>query len=88
MITEAATVEGFHNLRQSLEQISRAGYLCELVDAFSESDDESAAVWDLLLLGLRALDGETDVAASDPAVLLRWFELQLLSLSGFQPQLQ
>jgi DNA repair protein RecO (recombination protein O) len=86
VITEAETVEGFHSLRLSLEQISRAGYLCELIDAFSESDDESAAVWDLLLLGLRALDGDGEVAANDPNVLLRWFELQLLSLSGFQPE--
>ena len=45
--------------------------------------DENLALWELLLLVLRALDhGEPNLD-----VLLRWFELHLLGVAGFQPEL-
>lgn len=86
IITESVTVESFLKLRGDLDSISRAAYICELVDAFTAEDDEYEAVWELLLLGLRNLDGGPGgVAEAD--LFLRWFELQLLRLMGFQPEL-
>ena len=86
IITESVTVESFLKLRGDLDSISRAAYVCELVDAFTAEDDEYEAVWELLLLGLRNLDGGLGgVAEAD--LFLRWFELQLLRLMGFQPEL-
>ncbi|MCY3991076.1 MAG: DNA repair protein RecO [Caldilineaceae bacterium] len=86
IITESVTVESFLKLRGDLNSISRAAYVCELVDAFTAEDDEYEAVWELLLLGLRNLDGGPGgVAEAD--LFLRWFELQLLRLMGFQPEL-
>ena len=86
IITEAQTVEAFPALRTDLDAISRAGYLCELAEAFSESDDDHKSLWDLTLGMLRELDvacaEENDL---DRNVLLTWFVLHLLSLSGFQP---
>ena len=88
IITEAQTVESFRHLRQDLDGIGRASYICELVDAFSESSDENQPLWELTLLALRELDQISQASLGvDPQVLLRWFELHLLSLSGFQPQL-
>jgi DNA repair protein RecO (recombination protein O) len=83
IITEVATIESFRHLRGHLESISRASYVGELVDAFGEASDDSGHLWDLLLLALR----ELDAAESDPDLMLRWFELHLLSLAGFQPEL-
>lgn len=85
IITEAVTVESFGGLRSDLEKIGQASYFCELIDAFTESDDENQPMWDLLLIGL----GELDAASPqvDRELLLRWFELHILSLAGFQPQL-
>ena len=86
IVTESETVEGFLQLRRDLDAISRAAYICELVDAFTAEDDEFEPLWDLLLLCLRELDaGSADMPESD--LLLRWFELQLLGQMGFQPEL-
>lgn len=82
IVTEAETVESFRHIRTDLEQIGRSAYVCELIEAFSEAGDESLPLWDLLLLCLR----ELDAGVVDPEILLRWFELHLLSVSGFQPQ--
>lgn len=103
IITEASTVEAFRHLRNDLDCIGYASYICELIDCFTEEDDENQVLWDLLLLALRELDAHAgepvqqslENAAEDAAeragidaeVLLRWFELHLLSLTGFQPQL-
>lgn len=94
LITEATTVESFRRLRENLDAIGQASYACELVDAFSDSGDENRPLWELALFVLRELDEAA--AGIDPAVgaaadelspnLLRWFDLHLLSLAGFQPQ--
>ena len=86
IITESVTVESFLQLRGDLGAISRAAYVCELVDAFTAEDDDYEPVWELLLLGLRNLDSCPDLEA-ETDLLLRWFELQLLRLMGFQPEL-
>lgn len=87
IVTEAVTVESFRHLRQNLEAIGYASYACELIGAFTEADDDNQPLWELLLFALRALDeyGRSP-APVDPQLLLRWFDLHLLSLTGFQPQ--
>ena len=88
IVTEATTVESFRHLRQDLECIGRGAYICELIDGFTEEEDENQPLWELLTLCLRQLDalGQTPNEAR-AAVLMRWTELHLLSLTGFQPQL-
>lgn len=83
IVTEATAVQSFRHLREDLDSISRAAYVAELVDVFGEASDDSQHLWDLLLLALH----ELDEAETDPSLLLRWFELHLLSLAGFQPEL-
>jgi len=87
IVTEAASVENFRHLRTNLDAIGYASFICELVDCFTESDDENQPLWDLFLLALRVLDtyGQQPTE-TEPQVLLHWFELQLLTLTGFQPQ--
>ena len=87
IVTEATTVESYRRLREDLDQIGRASYICELVDRFTEIDDENREVWDLLTGTLRMLDELGATAMYDPYLLLRWFELHLLAYVGFQPQL-
>jgi DNA repair protein RecO (recombination protein O) len=83
IITEVTTLESFGGLRASLERISQASYACELIDIFGESADDSRELWEMMLLALR----EIDRGQRDPQLFLRWFELHLLSLAGFQPEL-
>ena len=89
IITEVATVESFRHLREDLDSIGYAAYISELIDRFSEADDENQPLWELLLLALRELDNRQaqETTTFEPRLLLRWFELHLLSLTGFQPQL-
>ena len=86
IITEVQTIESFRYLRSDLDAIAAASYVCELVDSFAERNDEMQPVWDLVLSVLRELDAGAARHAL-PASLLRWFDLHLLSLTGFQPQL-
>jgi DNA repair protein RecO (recombination protein O) len=91
IVTEAASVESFRTLRTNLDAIGYASFFCELVYCFTESDDDNQPLWDLFLLALRVLDeyGEQTLAQQtqiDPQLLLHWFQLQLLALTGFQPQ--
>jgi len=88
IVSEAVTVESFRHLRLDLDCISAASYISELIDSFSESDDENRPLWDLLLLALRQLDEYGHQPEhQNIKLLLRWFELHLLSVTGFQPQL-
>ncbi|MGB0387718.1 MAG: DNA repair protein RecO [Ardenticatenaceae bacterium] len=81
-ITQAETLEYFPMLRVSLERISTAYVLAELVDRFLEDEDENALVYQLLLNALAWLE-----QGDRPALVLRFFELKLLGYIGYQPQL-
>ena len=87
ILTEVTTVESFRHLRNNLEHIGRAAYAAELIDCFAEEDDENQPLWDLLLLLLRELDRHAqEEDAFDINLLMRWFEVHLLGVTGFQPQ--
>ncbi len=86
IITEASTVESFRHLRENLDAIAAANYVAELVDNFTDANDDNQPLWDLALFALRALDETAKLTDASAPNLLRWFDLQLLSLSGFQPQ--
>lgn len=94
IVTEAATLESFPHLRTDLDAIGYTSCICELISHFTEKDDDNLPLWDLLLLSLRALNdvyqpatAASPVTPPDPQLLLCWFELHLLSVTGFQPQL-
>jgi DNA repair protein RecO (recombination protein O) len=83
VVTQAQAIEVFAPLRDDLERLSRALYAAELVDRFSPEGAESYHIFQLLLTTLRRLAGD---AGGD--IALRHFEMQLLDLTGFRPQLQ
>jgi len=82
VVTQAQAVEVFASLREDLHRLSRALYTAELVDRFSPEGAESYHIFQLLLATLRRL---AEGAGAD--VVVRYFEMQLLHLAGFQPQL-
>lgn len=82
LITQAETIYSFRGLREDLDRAAYGYYLTELVDVFTQEDDSQPEVFDLMLIGLRHLE-ET----SQLGLAARWFELALLRLSGYQPQL-
>ena len=82
VIAGCDTLESFQPLRDDLDRLSRALYVAELADRFLPERMENAATYRLLLETLRRLQSD-----ADQDVVLRYYEMQLLDLSGFRPEL-
>ena len=82
-VIEAETVHSFRALREDLDRMSVAVYLCELTDSFTAEGAPSPEVLDLLLATMRLLEsGETS------PMLVHAFEVKVLGHSGFGPEVQ
>ena len=95
IVTQADTVEAFIGLRRDLLRTTYAYYVAEMAEAFTGEQDENEAVFWLLratlvelstLLGDAEKTTETELA-NVLSLLARHYELRLLSLVGYQPQL-
>jgi len=83
IITQAQTIDSYIPLRNDLNRLSQGLYCAELIDAFTVENVENDGIFRLLCdTLLRLSDSEKNTIA------LRYFELHLLNLSGFRPQLQ
>jgi DNA repair protein RecO (recombination protein O) len=82
IVTQAETIAVFPTLRADLVRTSRAYYVAELLDRFSEEGIENRPLFELLVKVLGWLDSEPSL---DLAV--RFFELHLLDFVGYRPQL-
>src|SRR5690606_5526064 len=74
--------QAFLTVREDLERTSHAYFLVELVDRLTEERSYCPEVFDLTLAGLLALE-----QGGDPGIVLCQFQLRLLSVAGFGPQL-
>ncbi|OGO16877.1 MAG: DNA repair protein RecO, partial [Chloroflexi bacterium RBG_16_48_8] len=84
IITQAETIEDFLVLRNDLDQLGYAFYLVELLDRFTfEEGEENRAQYRLLLDSLERLA----VKEADPAAVILYFELRLLDIVGYRPEL-
>jgi len=82
IVTQAETVHAFRPLREDLLRTTYAYYVAELMDLFVEEGIENRPLFDLLLAMLGWLGN-----ASDLDLTTRFFELRLLTLLGYRPQL-
>ncbi len=83
IVTQADLLNPFRALRQDETRIAYAGYLADLLDALTAEEQENHAAYDLLLGSLDRLD-----AGAKPFVTARHFELRLLGILGFRPELR
>ncbi len=83
IVTGCETLDSFQPLREDLELLSRAIYVCELTDKMIPERLPGYPTYRLLLDTLRRLekDEHTDAA-------LRFFEMRLLDQSGFRPEIE
>ena len=82
IITQAEMVEAYPALREDLLRMTHASYMAELLDQFAVDEDPNRPLYRLLSDGLSwCATGEQLPLAT------RFYELHLLSLTGFQPQL-
>jgi DNA repair protein RecO (recombination protein O) len=95
IVTQAETLEPYLPLREDLMRTTYAYYIAELAEAFSAERDENRPLFELLKDALRWLcainEGETGSPARSLAralpLLARYYELHLLAVAGYQPQL-
>jgi DNA repair protein RecO (recombination protein O) len=77
------TIDSFLPLKSDLELTSCALYATELVNQFAADDVEDYPIFQLLLATLHRLS-----QGGNSELVLRYFELQLLGLVGYRPQLE
>jgi DNA repair protein RecO (recombination protein O) len=82
IVTQGQILDSYLPLRDNLTRIGCAMYLAELVDQFTAEHLENYPVYRLLHASLSEL-----CDARSPEILLRQFELELLSHLGYQPEL-
>ena len=81
-ITEVEIIQSFREMREDLLLISKGLYFAELVDKFTVDSSPGTAEFKLLFNGLARLKASqtTDLA-------LRYFEMQMLKITGFGPEI-
>jgi DNA repair protein RecO (recombination protein O) len=83
LVTQGSTIQQFAGLRTDLWRASLAFYAAELVDRFTEEQHGVPGLFESLLQHL----GRLDAAAIDANLAARAFELALLGLAGYRPEL-
>jgi len=82
-VSQCDLSEFFAPIRASLEKLSYATYMVELLDSVTAAADKNDEVFELLLNSLNLLSGE-----SSPRRVARIFEIKLLYLLGLMPSLE
>lgn len=83
-VDEATPIEVFFGLRQSIEAVSVASYIAEMLQILSPTGEEAAMLLKLALNSLYLLSEQK----KDPRTVKAVFELRGLSESGYQPDLE
>ena len=80
---QAEMIEPYLALREDLQRGAFASYVVELLDRFTyEGEETSAALYELLGSTLARL-----CADPDPQLVVRYYEIRLLDIAGFRPEL-
>ncbi len=82
LVTQAETIDAHRHVREDLWLSSLAYAAAELADAFTVDEDPNVALFDLLLDTVGRLD-----TGQPSSLAMRYYELHLLALVGYQPQL-
>lgn len=89
IVAEAEVVNAFPDVKADYASVARGLHVAELIDGFSVSSASNPQVLDLALQTLEAIGKQPHVSGDDHSqdLPLRYFDLQLLQLSGFLPEL-
>lgn len=95
LVTQAETIDAYLPLREDLMCTTYASYVVELLDRFTYEEGENRGLFHLLVetlsrLAASRLPGKTVEAGSErllQELSVRYYEMRLLDLVGFRPQL-
>jgi DNA repair protein RecO (recombination protein O) len=82
IVTQAEMVEAYPALRLDLVRATYAAYIVELLDRFTAEEDRHSGKYNLLADALEWL-----ATSGNLLLVARYYELRLLAMAGFQPQL-
>lgn len=82
IVTQAETIDAYQPLRENLLLTGYAAYIVELLDRFTYEEGENRTLYRLLYETLERI-----AAGNDPFQLVRFYEIRLLDLLGFRPEL-
>ncbi len=82
IVTQADTVDAYLPLREDLLRTGYASYVIEVLDRFTYEEGENRPLYALLVDTLGRVTHEPD-----PFLAVRYYELHLLDLVGFRPNL-
>ncbi|MDG2101261.1 MAG: DNA repair protein RecO [Dehalococcoidia bacterium] len=81
-LSQVEMIDNYSLLKKDLSVISIGFYLLELCEKFSVENDPNNDIYQHLSLTLDLL-----LSSSNKNILIRWFEINLLIISGFLPEL-
>ncbi len=82
ILSQSHTIDSFVPLKEDLARTSQAIYAAELLGLFTVEEDANSILYQGFLATLEALCG-----TSEGALVLRRYELQLLDILGYRPEL-
>jgi DNA repair protein RecO (recombination protein O) len=82
IVTQADTVDTYLPMRDDLVKTGLAAYAIEVVDRFTYEEEANPAIYRLLTDTLERISAQVD-----PTLALRYYDLHLLDLLGFRPEL-
>jgi DNA repair protein RecO (recombination protein O) len=82
VLTQIELLDAYLPLREDLMRASYAAHMVELIDSFTEDGDESRLLYYLLRDGLGWVSLTSDLQRTS-----RFYELRLLDLAGYRPEL-
>ncbi len=82
LVTQAETVDAYLSLREDLIRVAYASYVVELLDRFTYEEGDNLSLYRILIDTLARLNRE-----AEPQLAIRYYEIRLLDLLGFRPQL-
>jgi DNA repair protein RecO (recombination protein O) len=82
IITQAETINAYISLRKDLDRLGHTAYIIELLERFSNEEEENQALYRLVVETLDRIDREPE-----PRMAIRYYELRLLDLLGYRPRL-
>jgi len=82
IVTQAETVDAYLPLREDLLRTAYGSYVLELLDRFTYDEGENRSLYQLLLDTLSRVTN-----LPDPYIAVRYYEIRLLDLLGFRPEL-
>jgi DNA repair protein RecO (recombination protein O) len=80
-VDQAEVLEHFPAISEDVERLGLAGYFAELLNGFMPEEIPNRPLYHLLVEALRLL------GPAEPETLARAFEIRLLTLTGFGPEL-